>query len=69
MFKYGRLLDRIKELYPNREKFAKALGISSTSLSKKLNGLEFKQGEIFRMVELLNIPESEIADYFFCTKT
>lgn len=67
MFDYKKLRGKIREVFGTEKQFAKALGISSTSLSLKFNGeSSFKQSQISRCCELLGIPVKEIGQYFFC---
>lgn len=67
-FNYQKLRGRIREKYKTQAEFAKALGLSGTSLSAKLNnGSEFSQKEIFKSIELLGIKEVEIPEYFFAS--
>lgn len=66
VFDYGKLRGRIREKFKTQAAFAKALGLSNTSLSTKLNnGSEFNQKEICKCVALLEIQCAEIPDYFF----
>lgn len=63
---YAKLRGRIKEIFGTQEAFAKAIGISSVSLSQRLNNvLEFTQEEIFISCEVLNIPLTDMMSYFF----
>ena len=63
---YAKLRGRIKEVFGTQEAFAKAIGISSVSLSQRLNNvLEFTQEEIFNSCEVLNIPLTDMMSYFF----
>lgn len=63
---YSKLKGRMTEKSYTRERFAKALGISAVAFNQKLNhGTDFKQSEIKKAVELLDIPGDEIAAYFF----
>jgi transcriptional regulator with XRE-family HTH domain len=63
---YAKLRGRIKEIFGTQEAFAKAIGISSVSLSQRLNNvLEFTQEEIFNSCEALNIPLTDMMSYFF----
>ena len=67
MFDYKKLRGKIREVFGTEKQFAKALGISSTSLSLKFNGeSSFKKSQISRCCELLGIPVKEIGQYFFC---
>lgn len=70
IFNYSKLKGRIVEMYNNQKSFSQVLSISDTSLYKKLNNeVYFTQGEIFKMVNALQIPENEIVLYFFCTNS
>ena len=63
-FDYSKLNGKIKERFNTQGAFARALGISTTSLSKKLhNKTEFTQSEITRAKSLLDIDATE--PYFF----
>lgn len=63
---YAKLRGRIKEVFGTQEAFAKAIGISSVSLSQRLNNmLEFTQEEIFNSCEVLSIPLTDMMSYFF----
>ena len=65
-FNYRKLLGRIVEKFGTQLKFAEAMGVSESMLSKKLNSsLGFKQSEICLACELLDIAPSEIPMYFF----
>lgn len=65
-YEYRKLRGRIREMFFTERAFADCLGISRTSLSKKLNGkTEFSQADIREWCQLLNIKESEISEYFF----
>lgn len=65
-FDYRKLKGRIKEMYGTQNEFAEAVGLSFVSISKKLNNLrQFKQSDIDKITEVLNIPKEEIPIYFF----
>lgn len=65
-FDYRRLKGRIKEMYGTQNELAEAVGLSFVSISKKLNNLrQFKQSDIDKITEVLNIPKEEIPIYFF----
>ena len=69
VFDYSKLSGKIKEKYGSLKNFAEALGTSGRILSKKLNNISnFKQEEISKAIELLEIPENEIIIYFFKEK-
>jgi transcriptional regulator with XRE-family HTH domain len=65
-FDYSKLRGRIKEMYGTQDAFAEAIGIGRVSLSEKLNNkVEFRQREINKSCEVLEIPIDEMTDYFF----
>lgn len=69
MYDYYKLLGKIVEKYRTQSKFANAMELSERSLSLKLNNkVNFNQNEIKKAIELLDIPETEISDYFFNQK-
>lgn len=68
-FDYSRLRGKIRELFGTQEAFAKEIGMSSASLSAKLNNqVDFSQSEINRAAELLEIDTKYIPVYFFTAK-
>lgn len=65
-YKYNRLRGRIIEKYGSQEKFAETIGISSNSMSKKMNGRTgFSQRDIVKWSYLLDIKAPEYGEYFF----
>lgn len=65
-FDYSKLRGKIREIFKTQSAFAEAMGMSSTSLSAKLNNnVEFSQKEIDRAVDLLKIEKEDIPAYFF----
>ena len=65
-FDFSRLRGRIRMYFPTQAAFAEAVGMSESSLSKKLNGhTEWDAAEMRRTRELLEIPETELHLYFF----
>lgn len=68
-YDYSKLLGRIVEKYGSQSKFSGAFGMSERSLSLKLTGQRaFKQPEITKACELLEIEGSDIPAYFFTLK-
>lgn len=68
-YDYSKLLGRIKEKGFTQETLAPKLGISACSLNLALNNnREFKQEELVKACETLDIPLAKIADYFFTHK-
>lgn len=61
------LRDAMHEKGYTQTEFAKALGMDASTLSRKLKngGKGFTLGEIYRMVELLNLKEDDFADMLY----
>ena len=69
VFDYSKLLGRIKEKGFTQESLAKHIGITPGAMSLKLNNqTHFKQKEMFAICEALDIPISDIGEYFFAAK-
>lgn len=65
-FKYNKLYGRLAELRMTQDEYAQKLGISRTSLYKRLNSQAFfTQDEILKNVEILKISKDKIPEYFF----
>lgn len=65
-FNYAKLKGRIKEKYGTQEAFAKAIGLTPSRFSFKINGkAKWKQDEIVKAARLLGISKNEIIEYFF----
>lgn len=65
-FNYQKLLGRIVEKMGSQAEFARRMGLSERTISLKLNGkVPFKQNEIVEASSLLEIENSDIAEYFF----
>ena len=68
-FDYSKLLGRIKEKGYTLKTFAKAIGISLSTLSLKLsNKAYFKQCEMDNASNVLEFDRAEIGVYFFTQK-
>ena len=68
-YDYSKLEGRIVEKLGTRENFAKSLGITTKSISEKLNNKTiWKQPEISKAMELLSISGEDIESYFFKKK-
>ena len=66
IYRYNKLRGRIVEKFGNCEAFAKALGITNTTVSYKLNGKrQFSQDDILKWSQALEIAAEEIGYYFF----
>lgn len=65
-FNYSKLKGRIREIFNTQSAFAEVMGMSTTSLSAKLNNkIEFSQKEMDKASDLLKINKEEIPAYFF----
>ena len=66
VFDYSNLSGRIVAKYGTQYNFAIAIGLSERSLSLKLNNkVPWKNTEIMKAVELLDINPEDIPAYFF----
>lgn len=66
---YGALKERMKEKGITQKQLATLLKVSEGQLSKKLsNEYVFKQTEIIRICDILDIEALEISRYFFTEK-
>ena len=69
MYDYSKLCGKIREKFVTQEAFANGLGISSTTLSNKLNNkVQWSQEEMWKAVELFGEPVAKIPAYFFTEK-
>lgn len=69
VFDYRKLNGRIHEVFESRKEFAKSMGISETTISKKLsNKVYFTQKEIEKAADILGINRGMITAYFFTLK-
>lgn len=65
-FDYRKLRGRIVEKCGSVEGFAKALGITPTTVGRKLSAKSsWSQDEIINACDVLDIPASSITAYFF----
>lgn len=68
-FDYSKLKGKIIENYCTQSLFAKKMGWSTQTMTKKIsNKVEWKQSEISKAIELLNLQENDICTYFFTSK-
>lgn len=66
MFDYSKLRGKIKEKCGTLEVFADAIGISPTSLNKRLkNEIPFSQNEIYKASQLFGTDPEENDQIFF----
>lgn len=65
-YNYAKLLGRIVEKVGTQSNFAERMGLSERSISLKLNGkVGWKQSEISKACEVLEIQDADIPAYFF----
>ena len=68
-FDYSKLRGRIKEKMGSESRFADKIGISSVSLSARLNNrIGFSNEEISKTCEVLEISIDEVGTYFLMPK-
>ena len=69
-YDYSKLLGLMREKQITQNELATMLGISETSLNKKLKGnSQFKQEEIRQILIALGLGVEEVSAYFFCKPT
>lgn len=65
-YNYNKLLGRIVEKFGTQSRFADAMELSERTVSLKLNGrIGWKQTEIAKACEVLDIDIQDICQYFF----
>lgn len=65
-YNYAKLLGRIVEKVGTQGNFSEKMGLSERSISLKLNGkVSWKQSEIAKACEVLEIDSVDIPAYFF----
>lgn len=65
-FDYSKLRGRIVEKFGTQQAFAMELGLSDVAVSSKLNGhTYFKQTEIAKAINVLDIAPGDVTTYFF----
>lgn len=68
-YDYSKLTGKIIEVFGTRDAFAIALGITKESVTLKLKGkTPWKQVEIDKTCDLLNLGKGDIGLYFFTLK-
>lgn len=64
--KFPKLRGKIREVYGAQSDFARAMGKDPSTISAKLSSkTDWNREEIERACDLLNIPLTEVSDYFF----
>lgn len=68
-YDYSKLIGKIVEVFKTQANFAEAIGLSSRSVSMKLNNKRsWTQPEIENAIKVLNEDEENIKDLFFRIK-
>lgn len=68
-YDYAKLNGRIIEKCGTRKAFAEKMGFSEATISKKLqNKIPFRQAEISKSIEILELSMDDILEYFFTQK-
>jgi hypothetical protein len=67
-FDYQKLFGRMKAYRFSQHKLAQAIGVSDGTMSVKLKDKPFTQDEIKSICKVLEIPDKEMASYFFKVK-
>lgn len=68
-YDYAKLNGKIVEVCGTQAVFAEKMGLSERSVSMKLNNkIAFKQTEIQKALEVLNLASEEVQAYFFTLK-
>ena len=68
-YEYSKLNGRIVEICGTRAEFAKRMGLSERTVSLKLNNkVSWKQPEIIKAIQVLELDEADIQEYFFTLK-
>ena len=63
---YAKLRGRIVEKCGTQAAFAKKVGLSTVAVTKKLRGqVAFRNDEILKMAEVLDISLDDLHDFFF----
>jgi DNA-binding XRE family transcriptional regulator len=69
-FDHSKLLGKIRECGYTQKTLAKAIGMSVSTLNKKLNnGAYFSTLEISKIRMVLGIYAEEIGEFFYCLKS
>lgn len=65
-FKYAKLRGKIVEKYGTQERFASAIGLSNTTVTKKLTGnVQFTQTDIIKWSAALGIALKDVGAFYF----
>ena len=66
IFDYSKLRGKIVEKFKSQGAFAEAFGVSENTFSLKMsNKVRFTSNDIIKIIEMLDIPQQEVGEYFF----
>lgn len=64
--KFGRLREKIQQLFGTQKAFAEEMGWNVATLNLKLNGkVDWSRTDILRVCNVLDIAMDEVKEYFF----
>lgn len=67
---YSKLRGKIKEVFGSETSFSEAMGYNRSTISAKLNNRsEWTRADIEKACDLLRIPLTDVALYFFYRKS
>ena len=67
IYDYSKLKGKIVEVCGYQSVFAKKMSLSDKTVCLKLNNkINFKQDEIQKAIQILNLSDGDIVEYFFC---
>ncbi len=68
-FNYSKLRGRIVEKCGTQQEFAKTMGMSERTVSLKMQGkIPWKQTDIMKALDVLDLDASDVQDYFFAVE-
>lgn len=69
IYNYAKLIGRMRECGETQRSIAKKIGICECSINLSLNNKRnFRQDEISKICNVLNVDSSQIEEYFFTQK-
>ncbi len=69
-YDYRKLIGKTVEKFGTVDNLAKVISMNRSTLSRKLNNhVDFSSKDIYRICAALDIPKSQIGEYFFCKES